>query len=122
MVPMVTLLLVMAACGGFSKADLAFNEGVDASDHGLYTEAISHYDEAIQLDPSYVGAYNNRGSAYSRLSQHQRAIEDLDKAIQLDPNYALAYTNRGRALSALGKHDLANQNFNKACELDRSHC
>ena len=32
-----------------------------------YFEAIKDYDKAIELDPNYAMAYNNRGAAKSRL-------------------------------------------------------
>ena len=57
---MVTLILGMSACGsGLSESELAYNDGVDAYDQGLYTEAISHYDKAMQLDPDNADAYSN---------------------------------------------------------------
>jgi tetratricopeptide (TPR) repeat protein len=85
---MVTLILVMSACGGawwFSKAQLAVLDGVDAYEQGAYTEAISYYDKAIELDPGLAEAYYFRGLAYGDLDEHQRAIENYTKAIQIDP-------------------------------------
>ena len=85
---MVILILAMLACGGsseLSEAELAFSAGADPYDQGLYEEAISHYEKAIQIDPDYANAYSWRGAAYSMLGQHQTAIADFTKAIQLDP-------------------------------------
>ena len=122
---MVTLILLMSACGGssgLSEAKLAYKDGLDASNQGLITEAISHFDTAIQLDPNTAVYYRNKGVAYNKLGQYENAITEYTMAIQLDPDYALAYYNRGVMLGILGKDDLANEDFNKACELDRSHC
>jgi len=123
--PMVTLILVMAACGGssgLSEAKLAYKGGLDASSQGLITEAISHFDKAIQLEPDTAVYYRNRGVAHNKLGQYETAIADYTKAIQLDPEYALAFYNRGVVLGILGKDALAKENFDKACELDKSHC
>ena len=125
---MVALILVLSAIGcspGSSDAEQvnqANNDGLDASRQGLITEAISHYDKAIQLDPDTAVYYRNRGVAYNKLAQYENAITDYTMAIQLDPDYALAYYNRGVMLGILGNDDLANEDFNKACALDRSHC
>ena len=122
---MVTFILAMSACGGssgLSEAKLAYKNGLDASSQGLITEAISHYDKAIQLDPDTAVYYRNRGVAYNKLGQYENAITEYTMAIQLDPDYALAYYNRGVALQILVKHDLANEDFNKACALDRALC
>ena len=124
-VPMVAIILVMSACGGssgLSEAEFAYNYGLEASSQGLITEAISHYDKAIQLDPDNAVYYRNRGVANNKLGQYENAITDYTMAIQLDPGYALAYYNRGVILGILGKDDLAKENFNKACELDSSRC
>jgi len=57
-------------------------------------EQIRYYTEAIELEPEFVYAYNNRGNSYGDLGQHERAIEDYDKAIELNPEYATAYSNK----------------------------
>ena len=86
------LILVLSAIGCSSKseaelayidgaeAELAFNDGSVSLEQGLYAEAISHFDKAIQLDLAFAMAYNYRGLACQDLGQHQRAIEDYDKA------------------------------------------
>ena len=123
--PVVTLILVMAACGGsseLSEAKLAYKGGLDASSQGLIPEAISHFDKAIQLEPDTAVYYRNRGVAHNKLGQYETAIDDYTKAIQLDPDYALAFFNRGVVLGVLGKNDLADEDFKKACALDKSYC
>ena len=118
---MVTLILAMSACGGsseVSEAELAFNDGVDAYHQGLYTEAISHYDKAIQLDPDFAKAYINRGNSNFQLGQYQTAITDYTKAIELDPDDALAYINRGITDIEKGQSETATTDFDKAAQLD----
>jgi tetratricopeptide (TPR) repeat protein len=63
--------------------------------------AISDYTKAIELDPNYAYAYNNRGVSKRNLKDYYGAIADYTKVIELDPNYAYAYNNRG-----LSKYDL----------------
>ena len=124
-VPMVTLMLVMSACGGssgLSEAQLAYKDGLDASIQGLISEAISHYDRAIQLDPDTAVYYRNRGVAYNKLGQHQNAITDYTKAIQLDAFIASAYANRGSAYETLGQYSLADADETTACSLDSWYC
>ena len=91
-IAMVALIMVLSAIGCSSKseaelayidgaeAELAFNDGSVSLEQGLYAEAISHFDKAIQLDLAFAMAYNYRGLACQDLGQHQRAIEDYDKA------------------------------------------
>ena len=55
-----------------------------------YEKAINDYNKAIDLNPDYVSAYNNRGTAYFSLGEFEKAIEEYDKAIELDPNNSYA--------------------------------
>ena len=72
---------------GFSEAELAYSDGFDSAEQGLYAEAISHYDKAIQLDPDYADAYNNRGIAYRELGHHTLANADEATACALDKQF-----------------------------------
>ena len=91
---MVTLILLMSACGGssgLSEAKLAYKDGLDASGQGLITEAISHFDKAIQLDPYdsllLAMAYDGRGLAYRMLGRNAEADADEAKACSVDSQY-----------------------------------
>jgi tetratricopeptide (TPR) repeat protein len=41
-------------------------------------QAIADLNMAIELDPQYADAYNNRGVSYHYLHNEQRAIEDYN--------------------------------------------
>ena len=88
---MVALILVSSEIGcssGLSEAELAYNNGIDLSERGLYAEAMPDFNKFIQLDLDFAVAYNNRSAAYHESGQYQLAIRDVDKAIQLDPDDA----------------------------------
>ena len=61
-----------------------------------YQKAIADYDRAIQLDPQYAAAYNNRGNAYYDLKEYQKAIVDYDRAIELDSSFIFLTSNYKR--------------------------
>ena len=79
-------------------------------------KAIKHYGKAIELNPNFAEAYNNRGNAYSDKDELNRAIQDFDKAIDLKPDIAEAYYNLGVAYGNKGEHDRAIQDYNEAIE------
>jgi Flp pilus assembly protein TadD len=80
--------------------------------------AIADYDRAIELEPDYALAYNNRGVAYDDKGEVDRAIADYDRAIELKPDYAAAYNNRGVAYIHKGEVDRAIADFDRAIELE----
>ena len=49
-----------------------------------YGQVIADLNKAIELDPDYARAYNNRGIAYTDQGDYARAIADLNKAIELN--------------------------------------
>lgn len=72
-----------------------------------YEHAIVNLDKAIELDPNYVAAYNNRGVVYRTKREYDRAIENLNKATDLNPNHINAYYNRGETWLHMGEWDKA---------------
>ena len=62
---------------------------------GTYQQAIEAYSRALELNPNFPEAYNNRAYAYMTLQNYVLALPDLDKAIELRPNYVNALMNRG---------------------------
>ena len=83
-----------------------------------YEDAITAYNEAIQLQPDFANAYVNRGLAKEKLGQHESAITDYSSAIKIDPTLAGAYNNRGSVQRRLGQHFLALEDLSNAIQLD----
>jgi tetratricopeptide (TPR) repeat protein len=88
---------------------------------GDLTSAIADYTKAIELDPKYAAAYNNRGFALYDQGDLAAAIKDYTKAIELDPKLAQLYNNRGNALSDQGDLAAAIQDYTKVIELDPNY-
>jgi tetratricopeptide (TPR) repeat protein len=57
--------------------------------------AVDDYGSAIELDPQYAKAYNNRGNAYASLGSLEQALADYERALGLDESLDLTYFNRG---------------------------
>lgn len=84
-----------------------------------FDEAIASYNAALEIDPNFWPAYNQRGIALINLKEYEAALQDFNKAILLIPNEQFRpYRNRGNVWASLGKEALARQDFNKAIEID----
>jgi tetratricopeptide (TPR) repeat protein len=93
------------------RADAHFESGnVDA--------AISEYTQAVNLDPKFVDAYNNRGLAYHKKGDLDAALKDFNKAIALNPKCVDAYDSRGGIYREKGNLDAAIADFTQAITLN----
>jgi protein O-mannosyl-transferase len=67
---------------------------------GRLSEAISHFEAALRLQPNYPQTYNNLGLALSAIpGRLPEAINYFETAVHLQPDYAQAQNNLGLALS-----------------------
>lgn len=86
---------------------------------GNLAQAISDYTKAIEINPNFADAYENRGLAYTRQRlNYTQAIADFTKAIEINPNYAEAYSNRGNAYIRQSSLPQAISDFTKAIEIN----
>jgi len=72
-----------------------FAQGDYDYERGACDLAIEDYTRAIELDPKFAEAYNNRAYTYMVQHNYAAALPDLDKAIELRPDYINALMNRG---------------------------
>jgi tetratricopeptide (TPR) repeat protein len=87
-----------------------------------YDKAIKDLNRAIQLNPNYALAYNNRGNAYYALNKFEKAMDDYSQTLEIDPNYATAYYNLANIYAEkLKQYEKAIENYNKAVELDPNY-
>ena len=106
---------------GHESAYLVFYDGVVHQLRDEVDEAIESYRLAISLNPQLAEANNNRGVAFSKLSNYNNAIKDYTKAIELNPYYTEAYNNLGEAYIRKGDFDSAIRHCNTALKLNPGH-
>lgn len=67
--------------------------GIMVAQKGLWREAISRWERAVKLDPTYAAAFNNLGIGYEHEGDLDKARGAYEKALELDPNNALIRQN-----------------------------
>lgn len=96
------------------------NRGYTFEKMGMVGKAITDYNKAISLAPSYVDAYNNRGLAFEKAGQLGKAVKDFNESVSLDPDSPVPYADLGTAFDKMGQTGQAVAYFNKAISLDPS--
>jgi tetratricopeptide (TPR) repeat protein len=73
---------------------------------GNFDQAISYYDQALELDPDFVKALANKGVAVADQGDLETSLTYLDQAIEVEPDDYLNYYNKGTVLSDMGYKEL----------------
>lgn len=93
---------------------------------GKNEEALTLYDEALQVDPSPVNAITNaklqfnRSCVLTKLKRQKEAMEACDRAITLDPTYTKPILKRAKIHLDEERFDEAIADYEKAGEMDPS--
>ncbi|CAK66299.1 unnamed protein product (macronuclear) [Paramecium tetraurelia] len=85
---------------------------------GQHEKAIVEYTKAIEIDPKFILAYNNRGLAYDKMSNYHKAIEEYTKVFTIDKQYYTSYFNRAIAYYKLKNYDRAVEDFSTVIEIN----
>ena len=93
-------------------------KGAALSGLGRITEALTAYDQALELDPENAMAWNHKGHALNRLGRYQEALAAFDRAVKFDANSAYAWENRGWAKLGLGQIGESVNDFFQAIKLN----
>ena len=56
------------------------------------------YTAALELNPDFTQAYNNRGISFRHLGQLENSIADYNRSIEMKPEYETAINNRQEVL------------------------
>ncbi len=95
-----------------------FNSGVAFYNQKEFSKAIQSYQKVIELDPTYVEAYNNLGIIYQTIGDADRAFAAYQKATEINPRYQKGYNNLGILLLLQGRYEEAREAFNKALTIN----
>ena len=98
----------------YSRAKAAYAAG-DAA--GL----LAWLTKAIEQDPKFALALNDRGTVYFLSQRMDLALADFNSAIEADPKNAMFWANRGALYGAANRMDQANKDFDKAVALNPNY-
>lgn len=80
--------------------------------------AIGEFNKILQIDATYVKAYNGLGVSYDALGEYPRAIEAYTRALELSSDLDYVNNNLGYCYFLQGHIDAAIAHFRKAISLD----
>ena len=99
------------------EAQRNYMRGLSYLKEGCFDNAIPALNRAIESDPQFALAYNDRGYAYLHKQRYDLAIDDFSMAIKLS-KHPHAYHNRGIAYRHKGEYDDAISDQTNALKLN----
>ncbi len=99
-----------------SDAHLHYDHALEADARDDPAAAVTHYNESIEADASYIDAYEGRAAAYHAIGDEDSAVRDYDRVVEARPS-AVTYGDRGHALMTAGRYAEAELDHHEALTL-----
>lgn len=91
-------------CGlGKKQSSQLIKQGNNHLNHGNTEAAIERFSLAIETDPGFAEAYNQRAIAYCLADRFQEAVQDYETTLRLAPQHFVAMANMGHCYCNLGE-------------------
>jgi len=87
---------------------------------GKYEEALTWFDKALEIEPTFIKSLFNIGTTFLILVQHERALTWFYKALEIDPKSYFVLTNTASVLENLERYEEAIRMYDKALEINPS--
>ncbi len=99
------------------EAEFFLNQGIEQGNAGDFHTALASFNRAIEIQPNYHLAWNNKGSALNDLRRHEESLNCYNRAIEIQPNYHVAWNGKGVTLNDLGRYEEAIDCYNHALDI-----
>jgi tetratricopeptide (TPR) repeat protein len=103
---------------GSCEANHQLCKGAQAMERQELDEAISHFTRAIEIDPKFAEAYNQRAIAHYLLDRLEDSIADCRRTTELMPCHFGAWAGLGHGCAHLGRIDEALACYKKALKIN----
>jgi Flp pilus assembly protein TadD len=69
-----------------AEAEKHVKFGISVAQYNLWREAISRFERAADIDPTYAAAFNNLAIAYEQQGDLTKARKAYEQALKLEPD------------------------------------
>jgi len=106
---------------GLTLRDNALKEKNPADRDAIMRQAVTQFDKALSIYPSYADCYEQLGLAWYRLKDSPKSLQNYDKALKLNPNKAVTWNNTGIIYFEQGNIQKAAEVYSKALSIDPNY-
>ena len=91
-----------------------FDQAKKHFEQGDYKEAISVYDEILEIEPDNIAILKMKGIAQSNLNDHNNSLKQFFRVLQYEPDDVISLTGMGIGFGNLGEYKEAISYFERA--------
>ena len=95
-----------------------FEKGFSAMQSSNFEDALSYFDQVLEMDPSNMKALNNKGGILIELDRLEEALPYIDQVLEMDPSNMKALNNKGVSLATLEQYLEAIAIFEQILEIN----
>jgi len=95
-------------------AELMFNQATEHFVNGEYKQAITIYDDILEIIPNNISTLKMKGIAQSNLEEHTKSLKQFFKVLQHRSSDVISLTGMGVGFGYLGEYQEAIAYFDKA--------
>jgi tetratricopeptide (TPR) repeat protein len=103
---------------GSPEANHQLCRGAKALGRREFDHAIGHFTQAIELNPDFAEAYNQRAIAYYLMEQYEESIRDCLATVERMPCHFGAWAGMGHCEAHLGRLTDAIGSYERALEIN----
>jgi len=92
-------------------------KGINLYHQRKYTQAITAYKKALELDPKNSYIANLKGYSLFKAKRYEEAIDIMQQAVEMSPSYAWGYFDLARVLCATSRFNEAEKAAENAIKL-----
>jgi len=95
-------------------AELMFNQAQEHLVNGEYKQAITIYDDILEIFPNNISTLKMKGIVQSNLEEHGKSLKQFFQVLQYKPNDVISLTGMGVGFGNLGEYQESIVYFDKA--------
>ena len=103
---------------GTCEANHELCRGTRSVNHKEYEEAISRFTRAIEIDPTFAEAYNQRAIVKYLQERYDESLEDCVRAVERMPCHFGAWAGMGHCHAQQGRLSEALECYKKALSIN----
>ena len=97
-----------------SDPEIMFNQAMEFFSNGNYNQAITIYDDILEIAPNNISTLKMKGIAHSNMGDHKKSLEQFFTVLQYRPNDVISLAGMGVGFGNLGEYQEATSYFEKA--------